>query len=92
MTAYVYMVRCGNGALYTGWTNNLKKRLAAHKNGTGAKYTRAFHAENLAYYEILPDKGAALRREYALKQLNKGQKEELAAQFARKSPKIPEKF
>ena len=67
MTAYVYMVRCANGALYTGWTNDLAHRLAMHRSGSGAKYTRAFGAVELAYYEELPDKKAALRREYALK-------------------------
>lgn len=83
MTAYVYMIRCSNGALYTGWTNNLEKRVAAHKKGQGAKYTRAFHAQSLAYYEIVPDKEAALRREHAIKQLPKIEKEAMATQFAK---------
>ena len=78
---YVYMVRCEGGALYTGWTNDLLRRLAAHQSGKGAKYTRAFGAASLAWAEALPDKSAALRREAALKKLPKAQKEALAASF-----------
>ena len=89
MTAYVYMGRCANGALYTGWTNDLVHRLAMHRSGSGAKYTRAFKAVDLVYYEELPDRKTALQREYALKQLAKKQKEELVCQFSRKSLKIP---
>ena len=76
---YVYMVRCEGGALYTGWTNDLLRRLAAHQSGKGAKYTRAFGAASLAWAEALPDKSAALRREAALKKLPKVRKEALAA-------------
>ena len=65
--AYVYMMRCANGALYTGWTNDLLRRLRAHASGKGAKYTRGFGGETLAYAELLEDKTAALRREAALK-------------------------
>ena len=82
MSAYVYMVR------YTGWTNDLAHRLAMHRSGSGAKYTRAFKAVAMVYYEELPDKSAALQREYALKQLAKKQKEELVRQFSRKPLKI----
>ena len=81
---YVYMVRCEGGALYTGWTNDLLRRLAAHQSGKGAKYTRAFGAASLAWAEALPDKSAALRREAALKKLPKAQKEALAASLARR--------
>ena len=68
---YAYMVRCSGGALYTGWTTDLARRLAAHQSGKGAKYTRAFGAASLAWAEALPDKSAALRREAALKKLPK---------------------
>lgn len=78
---YVYMVRCANGALYTGWTTDLARRLAAHQAGTGAKYTQGFGAGALAWAEPQPDKSAALRREAALKKLPKEQKEALAAGF-----------
>lgn len=88
MSAYVYMVRCANGALYTGWTNDLVHRLAVHRSGSGAKYTRAFKAVDMVYYEELPDKSAAMQREYALKHLAKKQKEELVRRFSRKPLKI----
>ena len=74
-TAYVYMVRCAGGQLYTGWTNDPEARLKAHQSGKGAKYTRAHGAAALAYVEKCADRRAAMRREYALKQLPKAQKE-----------------
>ena len=87
--AYTYILECGDGSLYTGWTNDLVHRLAMHRSGSGAKYTRAFKAVDLVYYEELPDRKTALQREYALKQLAKKQKEELVRQFSQKSLKIP---
>ena len=77
--AFVYMVRCAGGQLYTGWTNAPAARLRAHQSGRGAKYTRARGAGDFAYLELCADKRAALRREYALKQLPKAQKELLCA-------------
>lgn len=73
--AFVYMVRCTGGTLYTGWTTDPAARLRAHRSGKGAKYTRAHGAAALAYVERCADKPAALRREYALKHLPKAQKE-----------------
>ena len=83
--AYVYMVRCGGGQLYTGWTTDPAARLHAHKTGQGAKATRAFGALSLAYLEPCPDKSAALRREAALKKLPKAEKEALCAAWAEKN-------
>ena len=83
--AYVYMVRCEGGQLYTGWTNDPAARLHAHKTGQGAKATRAFGALSLAYLEPCPDKSAALRREAALKKLSKAEKELLCAAWAEKT-------
>ena len=60
---YVYMIRCGNGSLYTGWTNDLSRRIRAHRTGKGAKYTRGFGAKGVVYLERMEDKSAALRRE-----------------------------
>ena len=80
--AFVYMVRCAGGQLYTGWTNDPARRLHAHKSGTGAKCTRALGAKQLAYLEACADKSAALRREAALKKLPKAQKEALCAAWA----------
>ena len=75
MTAYVYMIRCANGHLYTGWTNDLAARLEAHRSGRGARYTRSFRAVSLVYYETVADRSEALRREYAIKHLSKAEKE-----------------
>ena len=73
--AFVYMVRCTGGTLYTGWTSAPAARLRAHQSGRGAKYTRARGAGGFAYLELCADKRAALRREIALKKLPKAQKE-----------------
>ncbi|WP_299822374.1 GIY-YIG nuclease family protein [Phascolarctobacterium succinatutens] len=74
MAAFVYMLRCKDGSLYTGWTNDLKHRLAMHSSGRGAKYTRGRGPLKLVYSEELPDKEAALRRECAIKKLRREQK------------------
>lgn len=74
MAAFVYMLRCKDGSLYTGWTNDLKHRLAMHNSGRGAKYTRGRGPLELVYSEELPDKEAALRRECAIKKLRREQK------------------
>ena len=70
----VYILECGDGTLYTGITDDLERRLKAHSEGKGAKYTRGRGPLKLRYREELPDKGAALKREYAIKQLTKGEK------------------
>lgn len=77
--AFVYMVRCAAGQLYTGWTNDPAARLHAHKTGKGAKCTRALGAQRFAYLERCADKSAALRREAELKKLTKPRKEALCA-------------
>lgn len=74
MSAFVYMLRCKDGSLYTGWTNDLEHRLAMHNSGRGAKYTRGRGPLELVYSEELPDKEAALRRECAIKKLRREQK------------------
>ena len=74
MAAFVYMLRCKDGSLYTGWTNDLEHRLATHSSGRGAKYTRGRGPLELVYSEELPDKEAALRRECAIKKLRREQK------------------
>jgi len=74
---YVYMIRCKYGSLYTGWTNNLEKRFRNHCEGKGAKYTRGRGPLELVYYEVFEDKKDAMKREYAIKQLKKSEKEKL---------------
>lgn len=77
MPAYVYMLRCKDGTLYTGWTNNLEHRLAQHQQGKGAKYTRGRTPLELVYYEELADKESALKRECAIKKLTRQEKLQL---------------
>ena len=71
---YTYIVKCSDETLYTGWTNNLKKRLEAHNSGKGAKYTRAKRPVELVYYEGYATKEEAMSREYAIKQLSRQKK------------------
>ena len=76
---YTYILRCADCSLYTGWTNDLQKRLEAHNAKRGAKYTRARTPVELAYCEEFATKQEAMRREYALKQLSRQEKEALIA-------------
>lgn len=71
---YVYILRCGDGSLYTGYTDDVERRLAVHQSGKGGKYTRSHLPVELVYREELPDKSAALRREAALKRLSRKEK------------------
>lgn len=72
MSAYtVYILRCADGTLYTGCTNDLARRLATHSAGKGAKYTRARLPVELVYTESAADKSQALRREAAIKALDR---------------------
>lgn len=77
MPWYVYILRCGDGTLYTGVTSDIPRRLAAHRAGKGAKYTRGRGPLELVYQEKLPNKSAALRREYQIKRLTRQEKEQL---------------
>ena len=77
MPWYVYILRCGDNTLYTGITDDVPRRLAAHRAGTGAKYTRGRGPLELVYTEQLPDKSAALRREIEIKRLRRAEKERL---------------
>lgn len=74
---YTYILECKDGSYYTGWTNNLEKRLQDHNAGKGAKYTKARRPVLLAYYETFTTKEEAMRREYAIKQMTRAQKEKL---------------
>ena len=78
---WVYMLRCGDGSLYTGWTNALERRVQTHAAGRGARYTRSRLPVELVYAEILPTKSEALRREAALKRLHRAEKLELIQNY-----------
>ena len=70
----VYMLRCGDGSLYTGIAVDVQARLETHRSGRGAKYTRGRGPLELVYTEQCPDKGAALKRELAIKALPREEK------------------
>jgi putative endonuclease len=74
---FVYILECKDGSYYTGYTDDIGKRLKAHNSGKGAKYTRARRPCVLVYYEEFMDKSSAMKREYAVKQLSRKQKEVL---------------
>ena len=74
---YAYLLRCADGSLYAGWTNDLEKRLATHQSGKGGKYTKAHLPVELVYHEVFATKEDAMRREWEIKQMTKAQKEAL---------------
>lgn len=72
---HVYLLRCSDGSLYCGITNNIKSRLKAHRAGKGAKYTRGRLPIKLAYTETMENKSGALKREIKIKKMSKKEKE-----------------
>lgn len=73
-TNYTYILKCNDGTLYTGWTNNLEKRLKDHNAGKGAKYTQSRLPVEIVYYETFASKEEAMRREYFIKRLTRKEK------------------
>jgi len=71
---YAYILRCGDGSLYTGWTNDLEKRLAAHGSGKGGRYTRSRLPVELVYHEVFETKEEAMSREWHIKKLSREEK------------------
>lgn len=74
---YTYMVECSDGTYYTGWTNDIEKRLKMHNARKGAKYTKTRTPVKLIYLEVLPTKQEAMRREAQIKRLSRREKEQL---------------
>ena len=74
---YTYILKCKDGSLYTGWTNDLEQRVAAHNTGKGEKYTKARRPVELVYFEEFETKEQAMKREYAIKQMARKDKLEL---------------
>ncbi|MGN1140361.1 MAG: GIY-YIG nuclease family protein [Oliverpabstia sp.] len=74
---YTYIVRCSDGTYYTGWTNDIEKRIKTHNEGKGAKYTKTRRPVTLVYYESFQTKEEAMRREWEIKQMKRGEKEKL---------------
>lgn len=83
MGHFVYVVRCADGSLYTGYAKDVKARVATHNSGRGAKYTAGRRPVTLVYSQWFKTVGAALRREYAMKQLTRDEKEALIARRIR---------
>lgn len=78
---FVYIVRCKDGSLYTGYTTDVKERLITHNSGKGAKYTRSRLPVSLVYYKRVDSKSMALRLEARIKKLTKKEKEALVKAF-----------
>ncbi len=74
---YTYMLECGDDSYYTGWTNDIEKRLTAHRNGEGAKYTRGRGPLRLIYLEVFDSKEEAMQREAFIKRLSREEKHAL---------------
>ena len=76
---FVYIVRCADRSLYTGYAKDLKARVRVHNDGRGARYTSGRRPVRLVYSEVFETVGDALRREHQLKRLSKAAKEALIA-------------
>jgi len=79
----LYILECGDGTLYTGITDNFERRMKAHKEGKGAKYTRGRGPLTVRYLENCVNHSAALKREYQIKQLTKKEKIKLCTAYSR---------
>ncbi len=77
---WVYILRCGDGSLYTGWTNDLERRVEAHSAGRGAKYTRAHLPVELVYSERHDTRQAAMSREWHIKRMTHEEKLKLISE------------
>ncbi|MBR5595810.1 MAG: GIY-YIG nuclease family protein [Lachnospiraceae bacterium] len=72
---YTYILKCKDGTYYTGYTNHLERRVQAHNEGKGAKYTKGRRPVELVYYETYEEKQIAMRREWEIKQLTRSEKD-----------------
>jgi len=77
MNCYCYIVECADGTYYTGWAVNPEKRVAVHNQGRGARYTRTRRPVKLVYIEELPDRTSAMKREIAIKKMERERKRKL---------------
>ena len=81
---YTYILECKDGTYYTGWTNNLDKRLKDHNAGKGAKYTKARLPVTLIYHEEFQMKEEAMSREYAIKHMTRKEKSKLICEYRKR--------
>jgi putative endonuclease len=84
MNCYCYIVKCADGTFYTGWTTDPERRVTQHNKGVGAKYTSTRRPVKLVYLEIHPNRTEAMRRELAIKKMNRGQKSKLMEMYVGK--------
>jgi len=80
MNCYCYIVECSDGTYYTGWAVNPEQRVAVHNQGRGARYTRTRRPVKLVYMEELPDRTSAMKREIAIKKMERGRKKKLISE------------
>lgn len=85
--SYTYILCCGDGSYYTGWTNDLARRLAAHRSGKGSRYTGSHLPVRLVYYEEYETRREAMKREAAIKKLTRRDKEHLVASLEEEEKK-----
>jgi len=84
MSCYCYIVECADGTYYTGWAVDPERRVAMHNKGRGARYTRTRIPVKLVYVEELPDRTSAMKREIAIKRLNRTGKGRLISEESNK--------
>ncbi len=82
---YVYILKCGDGSFYCGYTNDVQKRFEKHKSGKGAKYTRSRLPLEIVYIEKFENKSDALKRECSIKSMTRLQKEKLVGDYLSKN-------
>jgi len=74
---YCYILECGDGTFYTGWTTDPERRVKQHNRGAGSRYTRSRLPVKLVYLEPQPDRAAAMKRERTIKRLSREKKKQL---------------
>ena len=79
---FAYIMRCADGTLYTGYTDDIARREAAHNSGRGAKYTRSRLPVKMVYHESFATRSAAMKRECAIKRLSREQKLKLISEHS----------
>jgi len=85
MPYFVYVLLCDNGAYYTGYTNDIEKRMRQHIRGLGARYVKIHKPKKIVYIEEHATRSQAMRREREIKQLSHAEKKKMARAFLRKT-------
>ncbi len=89
MECYCYILECSDGTYYTGWTTDPERRLRNHNQGAGGRYTRIRRPVRMVYLETQPDVSSALKRERAIKQMKRRQKDKLIEDLGGANPEMP---